>query len=45
MTNINCICECKYQKDGKCNLNETKNQTINKSNEKCIYYKEKSNKN
>lgn len=37
MTNINCLENCIYQKDGKCCLNKTLEHKIN-SNSNCAYF-------
>ncbi|MBE5806509.1 MAG: hydroxymyristoyl-ACP dehydratase [Clostridiales bacterium] len=41
MTNINCSSNCIFQKDGKCHLQNTNNQSINNSSTQCSYFKEK----
>ena len=43
LTNINCSCNCKYQIDGKCHLDDVKSQKISPSKE-CIYFSPKWNK-
>ena len=37
LTIINCSCDCKYQVDGKCHLDNVQNQKICPSKD-CIYY-------
>ena len=40
LTNINCSCDCKYQSDGKCHLENVKTQKIS-PNKDCIYFSSK----
>lgn len=40
LTNINCSCNCKYQIDGKCYLENVQSQKISPNSE-CIYYSKK----
>ena len=36
MTTINCVIDCKYQKDGKCTLDRT--DSAGELNENCAYF-------